>query len=395
MEKNKTGKYRLKAIKNITALCFMMVLCLSGIWSCARKAGTKGKQESSEKLTLKYATQFDVSYYDGGYKLIHIADGSDYVIVPDGKKDDDLGITDAVIIHEKPENIYLAASSAMDLFVALDSTENIKTCSTTADDYTIEEATEKIKNGDIIYVGKYRSPDYETILDTGCDLAIESTMITHAPETKEELERLGIPVLTERSSYEKDPLGRLEWIKLYGVLLGKEKEAESFFVREEEKVNALTQELEQTQTQAKEQKKVAFFYVSSNGYINVRKPGDYVSSMIEMAGGIYAYRDIADESDNALSTMNINWEEFYRCTVDADILIYNATVDGGVRNIQELLDKNELFAEFKAVREGNVYCSNADLFQRTSLVADIITDMYGIINSGDAKDLKFMYKLER
>ncbi len=394
MENNIKEKYRFKAIKKLTALCFFMLLCLSGIWSCSIKDSTTENLRSTGKLTLKYATQFDVSYYDDGYKLIHIADGSDYVIVPEGKKDNDLGIEDAVIIHERPQNIYLAASSAMDLFVALDSTDNIGTCSTTADDYTIEEAAEKIKNGDIIYVGKYRSPDYETILNTGCDLAVESTMISHAPEIKEELIRLGIPVLTERSSYEKDPLGRLEWIKLYGVLLGKEKEAESFFDREEEKVIAVTQELKHEQTREKEQKKVAFFYVSSNGYINVRKPGDYVSSMIEMAGGVYAYSDVADESDNALSTMNIGWEEFYRSTVDADILIYNATVDGGVRNMRELLDKNKLFAEFKAVREGNVYCSNADLFQRTSLVAGIITDMYGIINSGDVSGLKFMYKLD-
>ena len=47
-------------------------------------------------------------------------------------------------------------------------------------------------------------------------------MIYHTPEVKERLEEFGIPVLVERSSYESHPLGRVEWIKLYGVLLGKE-----------------------------------------------------------------------------------------------------------------------------------------------------------------------------
>ncbi|MBR5359363.1 MAG: ABC transporter substrate-binding protein, partial [Lachnospiraceae bacterium] len=124
-----------------------------------------------------------------------------------------------------------------------------------------------------------------------------------------------------------------------------------------------------------------------------RKPGDYVSTMIEMAGGKYAYDSITDESDNALSTMNINWEEFYKDTVDADILIYNATIDGGVKSMDELIAKNSLFADFKAVKEGNVYCSNADMFQKTSLVADIITDMYKVISDEDTDNLKFMYKV--
>lgn len=54
-------------------------------------------------------------------------------------------------------------------------------------------------------------PDYELILENDCDLAIESTMIYHSPEVKEQLESFEIPVLVERSSYEEHPLGRLEW----------------------------------------------------------------------------------------------------------------------------------------------------------------------------------------
>ena len=48
------------------------------------------------------------------------------------------------------------------------------------------------------------------------------------------LENLGVPVLVERSSYEADPLGRMEWIKLYGILTGKEELAKSLFSKEME-----------------------------------------------------------------------------------------------------------------------------------------------------------------
>lgn len=65
------------------------------------------------------------------------------------------------------------------------------------------------------------APDYELILSGGCGLAVESTMVNHVPEVREKLEELGIPVLIDQSSYESHPLGRTEWIKLYGALLGK------------------------------------------------------------------------------------------------------------------------------------------------------------------------------
>lgn len=364
------------------------------VLAAAKEAdGKKSASEPQDRLDLSYATQFEVDFHEGGYKHIHIGDGMDYVMIPEGKSDTDLGLEKAVLIHEPVEDIYLAASSAMDLFVSLDSLDRIKTCATSASDYSIEEAKKRIESGKIKYAGKYSSPDYEMILSSGCDLAIESTMINHSPEIREELEKLGIPVFTERSSYEKNPLGRLEWVKLYGVLINKEKEAEEFFNAEVKKVLEVEEELEKLNKDNAERKNVAFFYMSSNGYINVRKSGDYVSSMINMAGGRYAYEDIPDDSDNALSTMNINWEEFYKDTVDADILIYNGTIDGGIGSVDELVKKNPLFADFKAVKEGNVYCSNADMFQKTASVSDIITDMYRVINDKDTGSLQFMNKI--
>ena len=43
---------------------------------------------------------------------------------------------------------------------------------------------------------------------------------------------LDIPVFIDRSSYESQPLGRTEWIKLYGAMLDKEEEAADFFANQ-------------------------------------------------------------------------------------------------------------------------------------------------------------------
>ena len=115
---------------------------------------------------------------------------------------------------------------AREFIKALDQLEKDKGIAKETIILALKEAMEK---GDIIYAGKYSEPDYETMLDEECDLALESTMINHTPEVKEMIEDLGIPVMIDRASYESDPMGRAEWIKLYGELTDHQKEAEAFF----------------------------------------------------------------------------------------------------------------------------------------------------------------------
>mgnify|MGYP000376370697 CR=1 FL=1 len=61
-----------------------------------------------------------------------------------------------------------------------------------------------METGDILYAGKYSTPDYEKIVEQNCGLAIENTMILHTPEVKEQLEKFGIHVLVDYSSYEPE-----------------------------------------------------------------------------------------------------------------------------------------------------------------------------------------------
>lgn len=338
-------------------------------------------------LELQYADQFSVDYYEGGYALITIEGDGQFLLVPEGKDAPEGLDKDIAVIHKPVQNIYLVATSAMDLFCALDGLDSISFSGTDADGWYIDEAKKALEDGSILFAGKYSAPDYELILSKNCGLAIESTMISHSPEVKEKLESFGIPVLVEHSSYESYPLGRTEWLKLYGVLLGKEDMADELFQEQVEKLKSVEDSDNTGKT-------VAFFYINSIGAANVRKSNDYVSKMIELAGGKYIFDDLGDE--NALSTMNMQMEEFYAGAKDADYIIYNSTIDGELSSVDQLLSKSALLGDFKAVKDGNVWCTSQNLFQETMELGTMIEDIHTMLTSDDPDldTLTYMHKLK-
>ncbi|HAP78995.1 MAG TPA: iron ABC transporter substrate-binding protein, partial [Ruminococcus sp.] len=296
-------------------------------------------------------------------------------------------VSDSVTVIKQPvENIYTAASSSVDLINEIDSFDKIYAVSTARKDWALPYMQEALDSGQILYAGKYSSPDYEMLLTGDCGLAIESTMIYHSPEIMEQLENQGIPVIVERSSYESHPLGRMEWIKLYGLILGKEKEAEQFF-------NEKSEIIDDIQSGGNTGKTAIFFYITSNGSVNVRKTGDYISKMIELAGGNYILdSESLNVKENALSTMNMQFEAFYALAKDADYIIYNSTVDGELKNLDQLIEKNSLLSDFKAVKNNNVWCTDKNMFQQTTATAEVILDFNKIFNDS-SEDTQFMYHL--
>lgn len=339
--------------------------------------------EPTSSLPLDYAECFTVDYYDDGYKLLCLADGERYLVVPEGASEPE-GLADGIVVLRQPVcDIYLAASDTMCLIDALDQLDRVTVSGIAQEDWSVDAAVAAMQTGAIAYGGKYSAPDYDLLLSKGVGLAIESTMINHAPEVKEKLTELGIPVLTEMSSYESDPLGRAEWIKLYGALFDQEDRAEWIF--EQQVARAKTAMGQVTG------KTVAYFYINSNGSAVVRRPGDYVTRMIEDAGGSYIFRGLGD--DAARSTVTLEMEQFYAQAKDADVIIYNGAIDGGVNSLAELEEKNPLLADFKAVREGNVWCTNQDMYQQMLRTGDIIADLHAALADPAADELTFLHRL--
>ena len=347
--------------------------------------------EPTGHMPLDYATEFSVDYYDG-FALITIGGTDRYLFIPENVKTPADLDTDIIPIR-KPDTIYLAASAGMDYFRVLKALDTVRMTSTQAVNWSLPEVVQALESEKMLYAGKYSAPDYELLLREGIDLAIESTMIYHTPETKEKIEKLGIPVLVDKSSYEPHPLGRMEWIKLYGLLLGKTDEADAFYNEQLASLTAVPELSKMLSSQ--DSPTVAYFYITSSGYANVRSPGDYISKMIEMAGGSYAFADASVSEDSAKATMNMQMEAFLDRALVSDILIYSTSIDGEMHSAEELYKKAPMLKQSKAASDGNIWITGKNMYQQSTAVAEMMLELHAVITGhADEDELIFLHKLK-
>ena len=388
-----------KNIAIISCLFLMGLLWLTGCGSPSSDSTENSMVESADQIEavdwkdmkpvgsmeLLYAENFSVDYYEGGFKLLETMDGTQILVVPEDKEIPQNVDEDTIVLKQPVQNMYLVSSAVMDIFSKLDAIDTLRFSSQTEDNWYVDDAKQAMEDGSLIYAGKYSKPDYELIVSEGCSLAIENSMIFHSPEVMEMLESFDIPVMVEYSSYESHPMGRVEWIKFFGALVDKEDEAQRIF---DEQIDILDSVTANENTD----KTVAFFYITSNGLVQVRQSNDYIPKMIELAGGRYIFDNLGD-SESKRSTMNMQVEEFYDGAKDADYIIYNSTIDGGLSSVDELIDKCPVLADFKAVKDGNVWCTTNDMYQQSMSIGYMIRDIHSMLCDGDEDDMTYLFKL--
>ena len=348
-------------------------------------------------MELSYAENFAVDYYEGGYKLLTTRlNGDRILIVPkhqQAPEDAEALVSPSaegepgklIVLQEPVKNLYLVASSVMDMFAQLDSMDAISMCGLKEEDWYIPAAKQAMKDGTLLYAGKYSQPDYELLLSQNCSMAIENSMIYHTPEGMEKLDEFGIPTLVEYSSYEEHPLGRVEWVRFFGALLDQEEKADQLFEKQKEA-------LKRVEAEESTGKTVAFFYITSNGLVQVRQSTDYIPKMIELAGGKYVFENLGDP-DSRRSTVNLQLEDFYDGAQDADFLVYNTTIDRQVQTLEDLLKKCSLLKDFKAVKNHQVWCTTEDMYQQSMSAGNLIEDFHRML-TGDDKENRYLYRLK-
>lgn len=344
----------------------------------------------------EYAQGFAIYRYENEYTVLAIDDGRSYLIIPEGAEIPEETTEDLIILRRPLNRIYLAASAVMCQFDEIGAVDKVILSGLEKDGWYIEAAREAMEKGTLEYGGKYSAPDYERIVASGVNLAVESTMIHHTPKVQEKLEKLGIPVLIDRSSYESEPLGRAEWVKAYGLLTGHEEEAAQAFEEQKSYVEALRGNAEADAANtygsdsAAQQKTVAIFSINSTRQVVTRGAGDYFGKMVEIAGGTLS----TPATDAGRATQTVSMESFYAAAEQADILIYNASIEDAPEDLQQMCAKDSILTQFRAVREGNVWCMRSSLYQNASRTGAIIRDLHAIVSGEADEETEFFYRLK-
>ena len=138
---------------------FLLLLFLCACAPQEQWSGTWDALELDHSVELRYADQFSISCYQGGYQKITIGTDGAYLVIPEGGKVPE-GIPEDITVLQQPlDSIYLVATSAMDLFRELDGIGAITLSGTDVNGWYIDEAKQAMGSGAMVYAGKYSAPE--------------------------------------------------------------------------------------------------------------------------------------------------------------------------------------------------------------------------------------------
>ncbi len=366
----------------IISVILMMSLIFVG---CSPKQSAKKDTNGlvlKENLKLKYGNNFGVDYFENDYKVIKDGLGRKILYVPEGKEVPENN-EEYIILKGPVKKVGCFSTTSATYFTALNSLDKVGMVTTDAKKWHIPEIKKGLEEGKIDYVGKNSDPDYEKISASNPDVILVTTNTAHgSDEVLNKFDELGIKWIAVNDHIEGHPLGRLEWIKLVGALIDKDKEAETYFAEQEAKVLAV-----QEKTKGLERPKVLQTFILK-GTVYVKNGGNYVAEMINLAGGDYVFKNLKPE-DTESTKMTV--EDFYKDAREADILIYDVTSDKSVKTAKDILNHGDYLSDVKAIENGNVWGIESHYWQSAHKIGDIIEDMHKLIYMDPANKTKLEY----
>lgn len=208
----------------------------------------------------------------------------------------------------------------------------------------IPEIKKGLKDGTVQDCGGSAEPNIEAIINLSPDAIMLSPFENAGSYGK--LGKLGIPIVECADYMENVPLGRAEWVRFYGMLMGREKEADSLFAQVEKEYLRLKslQKSDTLPTVVTEMKIGNIWYVAA---------GDsYVGNMIKDAGGRYIFSDVA-----GAGALPYSPETVFDRSQQADIWVFKYSQQTDI-TLDELAKEWPNNKRMKAWQTGNAFGCN-------------------------------------
>lgn len=231
------------------------------------------------------------------------------------------------------------------------------------------------QSGKIVDFGSSMSPDIEKIITVSPDAILLSPFNNSGGHGG--LDKLGIPIVECADYMESDPLGRAEWIKLYGMLFGKESAADSIF----SKVTETYTQIEKEAQQETGSHPSLLYGLDNGGSWFIPGGKSYMAKMFASAGANYIFGETTHSGAEPFA-----FETVYDkgCNADIWLILGTEVADKTYKDLQR-------FSNFKSYKEKRVYACNTT---KTSFFDEIpfhperlLKDLYVIFHSEKYDDV--------
>ena len=252
----------------------------------------------------------------------------------------------------------------------------------------IPEIQNRCASGRMVDAGNTMNPDIEKIIDFHPDAILLSPFENSGGYGR--IEKLGIPVIECADYMETSPLGRSEWMRFFGLLFGKRRQADSLFtaVRADYlQLCDLVKSVNQRPTVISELKSGSAWYVPGGKSTTGR--------LYQDAGATYMWAE-----DEHSGSIPLSFETVFDRGQDADFWLfkYNRQQD---KTLTELKSDYASYAGFRAFQTGQVYgCNSGQVpfytetpFHPERLLEDLIRIFHpGVLPAGECRYFKRLEK---
>ena len=328
----------MKNIKLIPVLLFLLITV-----SC-KKEIVKVDNHTQAESSIKYAKGFDIVEDNGVKKLViksayqNSKEVSEYIIKNKSEKNTPLENT----IYTPIQKIVVTSTTHIPMVELLN--EETSIIGFPYARYVSSEKTRQlIDAGKIKEIGKETSLNTEILLDLQPELVVGYS-VSSADKSLTTIQKAGINVIYNGDWLEETPLGRAEWIKFFGVLFDKEKQADSIFKVIEGNY------LVAKQIALKSTKKPTILSgaIMSKDIWNLPAGESFVAQFIKDANLNYLWKHTKGKG-----SLSLSFESIFDKGQNAEYWIS----PGFFSTKEQLLQSNKIYAEFDAFKNDEIYTS--------------------------------------
>ena len=203
-----------------------------------------------------------------------------------------------------------------------------------------------IADGKIADVGPDTSPDYELILSIKPDVVLAYGIAGSDNSYISKLRELGIKVVVVNDYLESTPIEKLEYLKFFGALTGKEALADSLFNDRYAEYESIKAYCSAYMDSYKADRVKALVNIPFKDIWYLPSKESVLSALVEDAGG-----EILGAKSGGPFSSQESFERMYLLAMEADVWLHQ----NSIQSADELAAENKFFADIPAFKAGRLY----------------------------------------